>query len=186
MITEVPEYIDLWLKHLRSLSDGHGKNMLEFGRQYNPETKMFRGVKLAFSGRVTRAAQQRLDDVFEVVVAQADPVELHLYESDNSENCDSDSSDSVGEEPDSLPSPVGSDIEDAEIWNFGMTEDEEQVQKDLFKFFNSLIAVAVDYIKVRFAKFRQQPLNKFQEVFNVSMFQQITSKKGVRRFGRLF
>ena len=41
LITEVPEYIDQCLKHLRSLSDGHGKNMLEFGRQYNPETKMF-------------------------------------------------------------------------------------------------------------------------------------------------
>ena len=78
--------------------------MLEFGKQSNSKTKLFRGVKLAFSGRVTRTAQQLLDDVFEVVVAQADPVELHLYESDNSENtdsdsCDSDSSDSVGEEP---------------------------------------------------------------------------------------
>ena len=86
--------------------------------------------------------------MFEVVVAQADPVELHLYESDNSENtdsdsCDSDSSDSVGEEPDSLPSPVASDIEDAEIWNFGMTEDEEWFQKTSLIFFNSLIAVAL-------------------------------------------
>ena len=64
--------------------------MLEFGRVYNPDTKMFKGVKLQFTGRVTRAQQQRINDVFVVEVPQPPIQELYLYDSQDKGNSDSD------------------------------------------------------------------------------------------------
>ena len=186
LITEIPGAIDRCLQELRSLSGGQGESMLEFGREYNSATKMFKGVKLQFTGRQTRAAQQRIDDVF-VAEIPAEPVELVLYDSGFEGNDDSQSDSSSDDETALMTQHQA--IFDEEIDNesegdLEITEAEVQIQNELFSFFDSLIRIAIDYIKLRFTKFRQEPLKTFQEVFNVAMIRKLRGSKAIRRFAR--
>ena len=152
LITEVPAMIDRCLDSLRKLSDGNGENMLEFGRVYNPDTKMFKGVKLQFTGRVTRAQQQRINDVFVVEVPQPPIQELYLYDSQEEGNSDSDtdsdsssSSDSIEENnlvQEQMPGLLGDEVDDSDDeCGLNMTEYESTVQKVHFGRFSLNIGV---------------------------------------------
>ena len=118
-----------------------------------------------------------------------------MYDSQEEGNSDSDTdsdssslSDSIEENnllQEQMPGLLGDEVDDSDDeCGLNMTEYESTVQKDLFVFFNSLISLAVDYIKTRFDKFRQDPLRKFQQVFNVLTVITLSSKKEIRRFAR--
>ena len=98
---------------------------------------MFKSVKLQFTGRQTRAAQQRIDDVF-VAEIPAEPVELVLYDSGFEGNDDSQSDSSSDDETALMTQHQA--IFDEEIDNesegdLDITEAEVQIQNELFSFF---------------------------------------------------